>query len=441
MTRTRTAQHAWILACGTELTLGHSVDTNSAWLAQKLAGIGIEPDRVVVVPDSREGLAAVLREAAAACDLILLTGGLGPTADDLTRAALADVAGVPLEIDAASLEHIRAFFAERGRTMSPLNQVQALLPRGARALANICGTAPGISLDLHGTLCFAMPGVPFEMQTMFEHEVLPELAECAAGRVLLSRSLHCFGRGESDIGYEIRDLMAPGRNPLVGTRAGLGAITLRIDARAAEHLAAQAMLDELEAELRRRLGNIIYGRGDETLPSVIGGLLVAAGQTVSVAESCTGGLLGKLLTEVPGSSRYFLGGVISYADQIKTRLLGVSAELLRSVGAVSPEVAQAMASGVAAALGSDWALSITGIAGPAGGSPRKPVGLVYIGLKPPAQTSVSKELHLGEPTPREVVRERAARSALNLLRLALLRAKKTENAIRRAVPNEQSGPT
>jgi nicotinamide-nucleotide amidase len=431
MTRPGTIQHAWIIACGTELTLGHNVDTNSAWLAQRLAGLGIEAQRIVVVPDSAGALETVLREAAARCDLILLTGGLGPTADDLTRAALAKVAGVPLDTDAASLERIQAFFAERGRTMSPANQVQAMIPRGARTLTNTCGTAPGVAIDLHGTLCFAMPGVPFEMQSMFEREVLPELAGRGGGQVLVSRSLHCFGRGESDIGHEIRDLMAPGGNPLVGTRAGLGLITLRIDARAADPTAAEAMLDEMETELRRRLGVLIFGRGNETLASVVGELLAAAGQTLSVAESCTGGLVGKLLTEVPGSSRYFLGGVISYADQVKTHLLGVSAELLRSVGAVSAEVAQAMASGVAGALGSDWAISITGIAGPSGGSPRKPVGLVFIGLKTPVGGQV-KELQFGESMPREVIRERAAHSALNLLRLALLRDSPTVTGIRRS---------
>ena len=432
MKRARNIQHAWILACGTELIIGHCADTNSAWLAEKLASVGIETDRILTVPDRAALLANALREAAAESDVILLTGGLGPTEDDLTRTSLAEVAGVPLTVDPPSLENIRAFFAERAREMPPANQVQAMIPRGARALPNLCGTAPGIAIELQGTPCFAMPGVPFEMRAMFEREVLPELAALASSSVLLSRNLHCFGRGEADIGQSIRDLMAPGRNPIVGTRAGLGVITLRIDARAADPAAAESMLDEVERELRARLGPIIYGRGDETLQSAVGELLVAANQTVAVAESCTGGLLGKLLTEVPGSSRYFLGGILSYADAVKTRLLGVSQETLRSHGAVSERVARAMAEGAAAALASDWAISITGIAGPAGGSACKPVGLVYLGLKTPTEVQVS-EFRLGEHTPREVIRERAARCALNLLRVALLERTKADT------PNPQQG--
>jgi nicotinamide-nucleotide amidase len=427
MKRARNIQHAWILACGTELIIGHCADTNSAWLAEKLASVGIETDRILTVPDRAALLANALREAAAESDVILLTGGLGPTEDDLTRTSLAEVAGVPLTVDPPSLENIRAFFAERAREMPPANQVQAMIPRGARALPNLCGTAPGIAIELQGTPCFAMPGVPFEMRAMFEREVLPELAALASSSVLLSRNLHCFGRGEADIGQSIRDLMAPGRNPIVGTRAGLSVITLRIDARAADPPAAEIMLDEVERELRARLGPIIYGRGDDTLQSAVGELLVAANQTVAVAESCTGGLLGKLFTEVPGSSRYFLGGIISYADAVKTRLLGVPQETLRSHGAVSERVARAMAEGAAAALASDWAISITGIAGPAGGSACKPVGLVYVGLKTPTEVQVS-EFRLGEHTPREVIRERAARCALNLLRVALLERAKSDSA-------------
>lgn len=432
MKRARNIQHAWILACGTELIIGHCADTNSAWLAEKLASVGIETDRILTVPDRAALLANALREAAAESDVILLTGGLGPTEDDLTRTSLAEVAGVPLTVDPPSLENIRAFFAERAREMPPANQVQAMIPRGARALPNLCGTAPGIAIELQGTPCFAMPGVPFEMRAMFEREVLPELAALASSSVLLSRNLHCFGRGEADIGQSIRDLMAPGRNPIVGTRAGLGVITLRIDARAADPPAAESMLDEVERELRARLGPIIYGRGDDTLQSAVGELLVAANQTVAVAESCTGGLLGKLLTEVPGSSRYFLGGIISYADAVKTRLLGVPQETLRSHGAVSEEVARAMAAGACAALASDWAISITGIAGPAGGSASKPVGLVYVGLKTPTEVRVN-EFRLGEQTPRDVIRERAARCALNLLRVALLERTKADT------PNPQQG--
>jgi nicotinamide-nucleotide amidase len=313
--------------------------------------------------------------------------------------------------------------------MLAANQVQAMLPRGGRALANTCGTAPGIAIDLAGVACFAMPGVPFEMKQMFEHEVRPALTGRGTESVLLTRQLHCFGRGESDIGQDIRDLMAPDRNPLVGTRAGLGVITLRIDARAADRATAEIMLNDVERELRLRLGEVIYASEDESLAAAVGNLLVAGGQTVAVAESCTGGLIGQLLTDVSGSSRYFLGGVMAYADEAKSRLLGVPEELIRSCGAVSPEVAAAMANGATAAFGSDWAVSVTGIAGPTGGSPYKPVGLVYVGYGTPSKIQV-EECRFGERTPRAVIRERAARSALNQLRLSLLHTRAVATAKR-----------
>jgi nicotinamide-nucleotide amidase len=273
-------------------------------------------------------------------------------------------------------------------------------------------------LEVEGTPCYALPGVPFEMKAMFAQEVAPRLQAVAEGHVLLTRYLHCFGRAEADIGEDIRDLMAAGRNPSVGTSADAGVIGIRITAAAETRAAAESMLGDLERDVRDRLGETVFGRGAETLPSVVGQLLAAVSRTVSTAESCTGGLIGELLTDVAGSSRYYVGGVVAYADEVKQRLLGVPRALLEEHGAVSEPVARAMAEGARSRLSSDYALSVTGIAGPEGGGPEKPIGLVYIGLASPASVSV-QECRFGRGTMRQVVRARAARTALNLLRLEL----------------------
>ena len=357
--------HAWIISCGTELTLGHTVDTNAAWLAERLAAIGVRTDRIVIAPDVADALRDVLRQASQSADLVLLTGGLGPTEDDLAREALADVAGVSLELDPGCVEQIKAYFVSRGREMSDRNRTQAMIPRGGRALTNECGTAPGIAVELDGTPIYALPGVPFEMRAMFVGQVVPRLQRRSTGGVLLTRRLHCFGLGESDLGGRVRDLMAPARNPSVGTQADMGVVSLRICATAADHAAAVGMLDACEREIRDRLGrDRVFGRDEQTLASVVGDLLVAAGATVSTAESCTGGLIGKFLTDVAGSSRYYAGGIVAYANDVKQRALGVPAELLAEHGAVSAPVAEALASGAQTALDTDYALSTTGVGWP-----------------------------------------------------------------------------
>jgi len=411
-------QRAWIISIGTELTLGQSVDTNAAWLAEQLAAQGVRCERHVTVPDDLASIRDTLRQAADACDLIIATGGLGPTVDDLTREALAEAAGVPLETDAGSLEQIRAYFARRGREMPERNKVQARIPQGAQAIENTCGTAPGICMELNGTPCYALPGVPFEMREMFTRDVLPHLRAAAAGRVLRCRRLQCFGLGESDIGERLRDLMMPGRNPTVGTTAELGVIGVRINASGESAEVAEALLDETETEVRARLGMVVFGRETDTLASVVGAELAARGETLSTAESCTGGLIAKMLTDVPGSSVYFVGGAVAYANELKQRLLGVPAKVLASAGAVSEPVARAMVEGARRAFSTTYALAVTGIAGPAGGTADKPVGLVFFGLAAPTGVTV-RESRFGSDAPRTVIRERAARTALNLLRLRL----------------------
>jgi len=414
-----TPPRAWIVSIGTELTLGQSVDTNAAWLAQQLASLGIRAERHVTVADDLSAIRDALAHAADACDLIIATGGLGPTVDDLTRQALAEAADVELEIDPASLARIRAFFDRRRREFPERNQVQALVPQTGRAIENPCGTAPGIFIELNGTPCYALPGVPFEMKEMFTRDVLPHVRAAAAGRVLRQRRLNCFGLGESDVGERLRDLMAPDRNPQIGTTAELGVIGVRINVQADTAEAADALLDQTETEIRARLGKIVFGREDDTLASVVGRQLVARGETLGTAESCTGGLIAKMLTDTPGSSAYFVGGAVTYSNQLKQQLLGVPAETLARFGAVSAPVAQAMAHGARERLASTYALAVTGIAGPEGGTTDKPVGLVFFGLATPVGVTV-REISLGSDSPRQIIRARAANAALNLLRLELV---------------------
>lgn len=410
---------AWVIAIGTELTLGQTVDTNSAWLAERLGALGFRTVRHMTVPDELEATREAVLQAAERCDVIVMSGGLGPTDDDLTRAALAAAAGVPLELHGPSVEHLRAFFAARGREMPARNTVQAMMPRGATVLPNTCGTAPGVMIELHGTPCYSLPGVPFEMRAMFGHEVEPRLRAASGGEILLCRRVHTFGLGESIIGEKIRDLMQRGRNPEVGTTAEFGIVGIRINATGQTPDAAQTMLNRTEAEIRRRLGGVVFGVDEDTLAGVVGGLLSSMGCTVSTAESCTGGLIAALLTDIPGSSRYFTGGIIAYANDAKEKLLGVRGADLATHGAVSAAVACGMADGAAAAFGTDYALSATGIAGPTGGTAAKPVGLVFIGLHGRGHT-VAHECRLGSDSPREAVRLRAARTALDLLRRASL---------------------
>ena len=410
---------AVILSIGTELTFGQTVDTNSAWLSRRLAEAGVPVLMHVTVPDALEPIRDEITRAAGMADLVIVTGGLGPTEDDLTRQALAAAMGVELEFRPIYLEQIRAFFAARRREMPESNRLQAMFPVGSEAVENTCGTAPGIRARCGRATVFVMPGVPREMQVMFERNLLPELTAGGGGEVILPRTVYTFGAGESHVGTCIADLMQRGRNPLVGTTAQQLVIGVRIHARGQTRAAAQALLDATTEEVKRRLGSLVYGQDDDTLAIAAGRLLKARGQTVSTAESCTGGLLGGSITDVPGSSAYFLGGLVTYANAAKTELLGVSAELLARYGAVSPQVAEAMAVGCRARMHSDYALSVTGIAGPDGGTPQKPVGLVYIGLADAAGCEVT-EHRLGEILTRGEIRDRTCKLALNRLRLKLL---------------------
>ncbi|MGC9454974.1 MAG: competence/damage-inducible protein A [Phycisphaerae bacterium] len=406
---------AAVVSVGDELTSGLTVDTNSAYLAAALGEIGYETTLHITVPDDRAAIADAIRQAASTAELVLVTGGLGPTGDDLTRDAMADVLGCELQIDEASVSRIEQFFLARGREMSENNRRQAMIPRGAEALANEHGTAPGIAARLGGARIFILPGVPYEMREMFTRQVLPRLGGGAA--VVLHRTLHTFGAGESDVGAAIADLMQPGRRVHVGTTASSGLVSVRLRTRGESRAEAERLLEEVATDIRGRLGELIVGQEDEKPAVVVGRLLRERGQTLATAESCTGGMVGELITSVPGSTDYYVGGVVAYSNALKRDLLGVPAETLEAHGAVSSEVAEAMATGARQRLGTDWAVSLTGIAGPGGGTETKPVGLVFVAL---AGAEGVKSFRYVMPGTRDAVRLRSALAALDAVRLALL---------------------
>jgi nicotinamide-nucleotide amidase len=413
-----------LLSVGTELLLGQIVDTNAAYLAGKLSELGVNVYHKTTVGDNAQRLAAALLICLGRSDVVLATGGLGPTKDDITAAAVAQVMGVHLTEDEATSEKIRSFAQQRGiklldRPSTPLGAgllKQAFVPEGAQVVPNPVGTAPGFILTRDSNTVIALPGVSAEMKPMAEQTVLPYLASRAGeeggASVILSRVLRLAGLGESQAEAELADLIERQTNPTIAPYVKSYEVQLRVTASAPNRAEAQALIAPVEAEIRRRLGDHLYGADEETLEAITGGLLRAARLTLAVAESCTGGLIGHRITNVPGSSGYFLAGVTTYSNESKVKLLGVRGETLAAHGAVSPETAGEMAEGVRRATGADVGLSSTGIAGPTGGTPSKPVGLVYLGRSDGSQT-VTEELRLRGD--RLMIKERAAQAALFLL--------------------------
>lgn len=408
--------NAEIIAIGTELTAGITLDTNGAWLARRLTAIGAVVNRHVAVADRVEEICDAVVRAARDSDVVIVNGGLGPTADDLTREALAQASRRPLVHDADSEEHIRSFFKNRNREISASNFRQAELPEGATVLHNECGTAPGFRIEINGATVYVLPGVPVEMKQMYERCVEPELTRAAAGAATVIRTIHCFGDSESAVGERIADLMAAGRQPTVGITAKDGVLSVRVIARSQSRESAQALAAADAANVRQRLGDIVFGEDDDTLHSVVGQLLIEQNHTIATAESCTGGLLAKLLTDLPGSSAFFLAGLVTYSNEAKTRLLSVPEETITTHGAVSAEVAAAMAEGCRNVTGATIAVSTTGIAGPSGGTPTKPVGLIYA-ARADADGTIVKEINLGKHLTRDAIRDRTCKRILNYIRL------------------------
>ncbi|NEO28354.1 MAG: competence/damage-inducible protein A, partial [Kamptonema sp. SIO4C4] len=366
-------------------------------------------------------LQQVIEVAIARSELLIFTGGLGPTPDDLTTETIAHFFKTPLEEHPAILQDISEKFSQRRRQMTSNNRKQALLPQGAEILPNQRGTAPGMIWQPQDNLTIlTFPGVPSELQQMWQDTAVPFLKSQGWGKqVIHSRLLRFWGIGESELATKVSPFFAS-TNPTVAPYASHGEVRLRLSACAASQEEAIALIEPLQAEIQEIAGSDYYGADEDSLASVVGQLLQQQGETLSVAESCTGGGLGAMLTRIPGSSTYFSGGVIAYANAVKMKVLGVSRETLSQLGAVSEPVAKQMALGVQKALQTDWSLSITGVAGPGGGTPQKPVGLVYMGLAAPDGTVDIFEYRFGSERDRDTIRTRSAYHALDRLRRKLL---------------------
>jgi len=408
--------NAEIIAVGTEILLGDIINTNSQFLSRRLADLGIPLFHQSVIGDNKERLLKEFADAFERCDLVITTGGLGPTTDDITKETAAEFFGKPMALDEASLEKLKEMLANRGCALGDANRKQAWFPEGCTILPNDHGTAPGCIISEGGRTVVVLPGPPREVYPMFENYVVPYL-ESLTDSVIVSRVLRVVGLGESLMASKVQDIIEGSSNPTVAPYAKQGESILRITARAATQEQGLEMMEPVEKLIRERLGEAVYGTDDESLEAVIARMLISRNLTVSVAESCTGGMISARLIDFPGISKVFMEGAVTYSNQAKMNRLGVKKETLEKFGAVSAETAVEMAEGIARTSGTSIGLSTTGIAGPEGGTEEKPVGLVYIGLCVNGKSSFIKCSFTGT---RDMIRLRATISALDLLRKALL---------------------
>lgn len=401
-----------LIAVGTELLLGQLQDTNTPYVAARLAEIGIDVFATHAVGDNRARIAEAIASVLARRDGAVITGGLGPTVDDLTKEAVCDALALDTETYQPAMRRMERFFASFGREMPANNRKQAQLPRGSRPLENPNGTAPGfVAFGDGGKFVACMPGVPAEMRPMLRDELLPFLRERFGVReAIYTRAIRTVGIGESEIDRRIDDLFRAGENPKIAVLAHSGSAEVKIMAKSVSEAAARAAIDPLERQIRARLEGYVYGIDDESLESAIHCLLQRDGRTVVTAESCTGGRVAAALTRVPGSSRSFRGGVVAYDNALKAQLLGVEVALIARDGAVSESVARAMARGARRRLGGDVAIATTGIAGPDGGTAEKPVGLVWFALDDDRGMAHAWRMQL--PGERDAVTRRATTVAL-----------------------------
>jgi nicotinamide-nucleotide amidase len=412
---------AAILAIGTELTRGELVNGNAAWLSDRLTALGIEVIEHAVVADDSPRVRATLARFGREVKLLVCTGGLGPTSDDLTAQAVADLLQVPLVRDEHTLERIRARYRRIDRPMPAINAKQADLPQGARALDNDEGTAPGFVIQIGDARCYFFPGVPREMQHLFERYLVPDIAQLVP-RTSHQIHIRTYGLRESDVAERLAPIDVGGAQQrpgvVIGYRAHFPEIEVKVLAHAPDEGAARALATEVALEAERLLAPYAYGRLEDSYPRYVGQLLRARGLKLAVAESCTGGLIGKLLTDPPGSSDYFLFDVVSYANSAKRDLLGVDAALLERHGAVSAEVASAMVEGVLARSKADLAVATTGVAGPGGGTEQKPVGTVWMAWLRRGGKPVTERIQA--PGDRDRIRTFTAYAALaGVVKLAL----------------------
>ncbi len=407
---------AEILAVGTELLLGDILNTNAQFLAQELAALGIEVYYQTVVGDNPKRLEDTIFHAFSRADLIITTGGLGPTEDDLTKETAAKYFGEKLVLDEKALAQIEKFFRRIGREMTENNVKQAMVPeKNSVVLYNENGTAPGIIIEKNGKMIVMLPGPPKETVPMFLNQVKPYLAK-KQEMTFVSRILRVAGVGESAMETAVKDLIDAQTNPTIAPYAKDGESILRITARAKDEAEANRLIDPVAAALRERLGYAVYAEGETDMETVTAELLLEKNRTLAVAESCTGGMIASSLIEYAGISKVLLEGCVTYSNEAKMRRLGVKAETLEKYGAVSPETAAEMAEGIARTSGAAIGLATTGIAGPDGGTPEKPVGLVYVALHADGKTKVKELRFAGK---RNKIRERAAYAALDWLRRTL----------------------
>lgn len=403
-----------IVTTGTELLLGQIVNLNSAYLAEELNKLGFDVLYQTTVGDNQARMKQALSIALDRADIVITSGGLGPTQGDITKEVSAALFHKELSLHQESLDNIKEICAFRGYPMAPNNVKQAMIPDGAMVLDNACGTAPGVVLEHNKKVIINLPGPPFELKDMFQRKVVPYLTEkYGMDSIILSRVLNTLGIGESTLEENIKDLILSQSNPTLALLARPGEVIVRITAKASTRKEAEQMIEKLEAEIRNRIGEYIFGIDDIGIEEVVGNLLKKKQLTIACAESCTGGLLTSRITDVPGSSEYLYGSVVSYDNEVKISELKVPNDVLKSVGAVSEETARAMAEGIKNKFNTDIGIGITGIAGPDGGSAEKPVGLVYIAIAGSLGTRCYKNQFKGKRT---AIKYRATQTALDIIR-------------------------
>ncbi len=406
--------NAEVITIGNEILSGRVVDSNSAFIGARLSGIGIPVAWITSVGDDRDRIAQAFEQAMARAEVVIVTGGLGPTHDDMTKHVFADWFGRKLVMNEKVLEQVRERFAHRGIEMPSSNVDQAMVPKGVEALENRWGTAPGLHLEEAGKHMFLLPGVPREMKGLLEQCVIPILKRSGLGRPIIQHTLRTTGISESALYERLKELRDI---DCLAFLPGLAGVDLNITVQGDEERVVQKQVEGMVSEIRGRVEAFLYGEGEETIEAVVGKILMAKGWRMAVAESCTGGLIASRITDVPGSSDYFERGIVAYSDRAKVELLGVPGNLIAAHGAVSAPVAEAMAEGVRMRSNVDISLSVTGIAGPAGGTEEKPVGLVFMGIST-AKNTFSQKFQFGNE--RWVNKQRTAQGGLDLIRRVLV---------------------
>ncbi|MDP4953445.1 MAG: competence/damage-inducible protein A [Flavobacteriales bacterium] len=413
---------AEIITIGDELLIGQTIDTNSAWMGEQLNAIGMHVHQITSITDNPNHIKTALDEALKRSNLILMTGGLGPTKDDVTKVTLTEYFDTKLVLNEEVLAGIEAYFSGRGIPIMEVNKLQAMLPEKCTVLRNLLGTASGMWFEVNGKVVVSMPGVPYEMKGLMSNEVLPRANKHFKTPFIYHRTLLTFGRGESRIAEQIADLedeMAEQGIKLAYLPAA-GRVKLRLSASGTDQIEVMANVDAFFDRLAERLSDIVFGEGKTEMEVALNDVLQAKSKTIACAESCTGGSIAALLAKHPGSSKSFLGGVVAYANEVKTAVLGVKASTLANHGAVSEQTVKEMVLGVIKLTGADYAVSTSGVAGPDGGSEEKPVGTVWIAYGS-AEKVFTKQLNLG--TNRQRIITVAGLSALNMLRRAILEGK------------------